>query len=269
MRPTFAFLACTLLIGTAPAWSQERISIGGAGSLVPATRELVQAYQAKNPTAKIDIVAESLGSSGGLKAAEAGRVAIALSGRPLRPEEKGKLVYRLVGQVPVVFAVHGAMPVTELTGTQICDIFAGRVRSWKELGGPDLRIVALTRNEDDSTKEAVRKHVGCYATLREGADVVVLTSGKTMIEALSNRPGSVGLTETAGVSSGQGRFKPVTLDGIAASPETVRSGRYKLVKHFGMATVGEPRGLAQRFLDFVAGPEGERAMGREGVIAVR
>jgi hypothetical protein len=49
----------------------------------------------------------------------------------------------------------------------------------------------------------------------------------------------------------------------------MRAGKYKLYKEFGVVTLGEPQGLAKRFLDFATGPDGERILTQAGVVVPR
>lgn len=247
-------------------WAQDKVIVGGAESLVPITQTLAQAYMATNAAHGIEIQAGSLGSSGAIKATEAGRIGIGLTGRPLKDSEKASLVYRQLAVMPVVVAVNGGLQVTGLSTAQLCAIYSGSIKSWKQAGGPDTNVVPLTRNEDDSDKTALRAHVGCYGSLKESPDVIVLTKGSEMASALASRPGTIGLTSYDAVLKSQGRIKAIAIDGVAPSPETVRAGNYKLVKDYAVVTRGNPQGAAKGFLDYVAGPEGEKIMAKAGVV---
>jgi phosphate transport system substrate-binding protein len=236
--------------------------------MVPAMQELARAFEAKYGPQGIEIMAGSLGSGGGIKGTEAGRLAIGLTGRALRDSEKG-LVYRQLAAMPVVVAVHGDLKVSGVSSAQLCGIYSGTVKSWKQVGGPDMSIVPLTRNEDDSDKEALREHVACYKTLKESGDVVVLSSGSGMTSALGSRPAAIGLTNYDAVLRAQGRLKAIAIDGIQPAAETVATGKYPIVKDFAVVTRGEPQGVARSFIDFIAGPEGHRIMTSFGLVPRR
>jgi phosphate transport system substrate-binding protein len=263
---TLAMLVLSIVPGLLSA--QEEITVGGAGAMVPFMQELATAYQAKHPTDRVEILTESLGSTGGIKAAEAGRIAIGLTARPLNAGEGKKLVYRLIGRTPLIVGLHRDIPVNSLTESQICDIFAGRIRTWKEVGGDQSPIVVLTRNED-GTKEAFRAHMKCFKALREGSDAIIMPTPDAMSEALVRRPATIGLTDLAVLLQVQGGFKALAIEGLAPTIDTMRSGKYKWVKEFGVVTAGAPQGGVKRFLDFAVGPEGERILARHGVVVVR
>ena len=246
--------------------AQEKIVLGGAGSMIPVAQNLAQAFQAKNPGTNIEVLPRSMGSTAGIQELAAGRINVALVARLLRPEETSKLAYQALGRVPVVFAVNKDVPVMALKETQICDLFSGKVKSWREVGGGDQAVSVLTRNEDDGTKEAVRKNVACFKDLKESADASVLVRSPAMVSGLRTQPGTIGMTELNTVGSAGGAFKAVALDGVVASAETVRSGKYKLVKDYGFATTGAPQGLARRFLEFANSPEVQKLLAEDGIV---
>jgi phosphate transport system substrate-binding protein len=250
-------------------WAQAQIVIGGAGSMIPIAQELAKAFQASNPGSSVEVISASMGSTGGIKALEAGRVNIALVARLLRPEEKAKLVYRPIGRVPVVFAVHKDIAASTLKESQVCDLFSGKIKLWSEVGGGNQKVIALTRNEDDGTKEAVRNSVACFKALRESPDAVVITRSAAMISGLSTQSGTIGITELNNVNDSKGAIKALALDGVNASPETVSNGKYKLVKDYGFATNSEPQGLARRFLDFSGSAEAQKILTGDGIVVSR
>ena len=268
-KKVFAAVFIGLLTAAGTCAAQNKVTVGGAGSMVSVMQELARAFEAKNGPQGIEIMTNSLGSGGGIKGAEAGRLAIGLTGRALKDSEKGTLVYRQLAVMPVIIAVNAGLQVSGLSAAQLCAVYSGSIKSWKQLGGPDVNIVPLTRNEDDSDKEALRDQVGCYKSLKESADVVVLSSGSGMASALASRPATIGLTTYEAVLKSQGRFKAIALDGVAPNPETVGAGKYRLVKDFAVVTRGEPQGAAKGFIDYAASTDGNKIMANFGLVPRR
>jgi phosphate transport system substrate-binding protein len=270
-RPRIAAAALAIVsIGFAGSClAQGKALVGGAGSMVPVIQELTRAYEAQSGSQAFEIMTNSLGSGGGIKGVEAGRLAIGLTGRPLKDSEKNAGVYRQLAVMPVTVAVPASLPLPGLTAAQLCGIYSGAITSWKQVGGPDMPIVPLTRNEDDSDKEALREHVGCYKTLKESSDVVVLSSGGAMRTAVAARPNAIGLTTYDAVLKSEGKLRALAIDGVAPGSETVRTGKYKLVKDFAVVTKGEPAGPVKGLLDFTASTEGQRILVNAGLVPRR
>ena len=160
MKKVGVFAISLILITGALVSAQEKILVGGTSGMIPMMQDVAKAYQARNPSERVEVLTGSLDSTGGIQAVAAGRIHIGLTGRTLRPEEQGKVLHRFVGRMPMVVAVHKDVPVSTLTEAQVCGIYAGTIKSWKEVGGGDSKIVVLTRSDlDSSTKETFRKGI--------------------------------------------------------------------------------------------------------------
>ncbi|HEY8359624.1 MAG TPA: phosphate ABC transporter substrate-binding protein [Ramlibacter sp.] len=264
--PRLAVALAAAALFSAPAFAQTKVTIAGAGSMVPVMQELAKSYESKAGPQGLELSTTSLGSGGGIKAVDAGKVTIGLTGRPLKDAEKGTVVYRQLAVNPVVMVVSASLPVTTLSAAQICGIYSGAITSWKQVGGPDAPIVPLTRNEDDSDKEALREDLACYKGLKESADVVMLSSGGAMRSAVAARPMAIGLTTFETVLKSEGKLKAIAIDGVAPDVASVAGGKYRLVKDFAVVTKGEPQGAAKAFIEFAASPEGQKIMAQSGLV---
>ncbi len=127
----------------------------------------------------------------------------------------------------------------------------------------------LTRNEQDMNKRAWRVHLKGFATLEESKEATMLFKAEQMLEALKNRPHSIGFTDTIAVAKGEGKIRALSVNGIAPTPENARSGRYWILKEFVVTTKGEPGGLAKSFVDFLFSPDGQRIIATFGAVAVK
>ena len=78
-------------------------------------------------------------------------------------------------RVPTVFFAHASVRITDLTAHQTAEIFAGNIKSWAEVGGPDLRIRVVRREEADSTLQVLR------ATMPDWKDLVFTDRSKTAV----------------------------------------------------------------------------------------
>lgn len=71
------------------------------------------------------------------------------------------------------------------------------------------------------------------------------------------------------VEQSAGKVKALSLNGVAAMPENVKSGRYVLSRDFLFVIRGEPTPEVKQFLDFVLGPAGDRVIVANGAIPLR
>jgi phosphate transport system substrate-binding protein len=161
--------------------------------------------------------------------------------------------------------VHPSQTVNGLTQQQVCDIYGGKIRSWKEIGGADGRILVLTRNEDDSSKSAVRQQMRCFKDLKEVSEAIVMTSDQAMGEGIAKHPATIGISNLGTATDMQGRFKILALDGVAPSVETVSAGKYPVFAEFGVVIAKQPTAAVKSVVDFMSGPEGRRILNKHGI----
>lgn len=153
MRGASALLPFTLyllLTGVHPcAWAaDQKIVIGGAQSLAPLAEKFSERFRKQHPG--IDIEIRYGGSSYAIQAVNRGEIAIGLVTRNLDPEEKSGLQVEPVGHDAIVLLSYPESPLKGLTLAQLQAIYLGKVSSWKELGGEDKGIVALTREKNST-----------------------------------------------------------------------------------------------------------------------
>ncbi|WP_054693171.1 substrate-binding domain-containing protein [Geotalea toluenoxydans] len=112
----------------------------------------------KNPKDAIEVNPKSMGQPGGIAALNAGAIDIAMSAMPITAEQaKLKVEQFEIARVAGIVAVNKNVTATNLTSQQLCDIYAGKIKNWKQVGGADAPIAALTRPESDSTKAMFRR----------------------------------------------------------------------------------------------------------------
>jgi phosphate transport system substrate-binding protein len=262
-----AFVLC-VSIGSLAA--QEKVVVGGSGAMTTAMEALVKAYKQKHPTETLDVMSEPMSTTGGIEGTKAGRLTVGIITRALNDEEKREgLVYRAVTRIPVVVGVHKSLPVSNLTDSQVCDIFSGKIKSWKDIGGGDGKMIVLARKKDDNSMEIFREKMACFNHLQLGPDTVLLVRGNEVLDSLANRPGTVGITVAGSAMMDRPNIKAVAVGAISPTLEAVKGGKYKYFNEVGVVTIGEAKGTTRRFLEFVGGSEAEKIVEKFGMAAVR
>jgi len=254
-------LACIgLLTGCGRSSSETSLTIAGSTSIQPFADRWAEVYMKKHPACGVDV--QGGGSSAGIQAARSGAADIGMSSRELKPEEKD-LIEIIVAWDGLAVIVHPENPVDDLSLVQVQNIFAGNIRSWARVGGPDREIHVVTREEGSGTRGAFQEMVMGKSRIFKGA--VVQDSNGTVREIVANDPFSIGYISFGLVNE---KVKAIRLDGIEASHEHIAEKKYRLVRPFLFLTSGAPGHLAQDFIDFVLSPEGQELIQEEGLIPV-
>ena len=151
------------------------LSVVGTGDGIDLLRALGSAYMADNPDTNV-IVPPSVGSGGGIAAVNTDKEVLARIARPLSDSEKDAgLVATPIFRLPSAFFVSRAVGVTGLTSAQLADVYRGKIANWKDVGGADMRIRVVRREDQDSTLLVLRQSMPGWK------DLVITEKSKTAV----------------------------------------------------------------------------------------
>ncbi|PSC04926.1 phosphate ABC transporter substrate-binding protein [Alsobacter soli] len=190
--PLFPLVALGAALGFSNASAAGPLNVPGTGDGIEMLRAVGAAFTADNPEIPV-AVPPSIGSGGAVVAVAGDREVIGRIARPLSDTEKAQgLVFTPVVRIPSAFFVHADAKVSELTSKQIADIYSGEVTNWKDVGGADLRIKVVRREDGDSTLAVLRASMpGWKDLVLTGKSKTALTTQEA-VETVRAVEGSVG-----------------------------------------------------------------------------
>jgi phosphate transport system substrate-binding protein len=262
----FIFVGATVYAGDLDAFKGERgaIKIAGGTAHIPVMKEAAKRIVTFNPDIQISIAGG--GSGVGIKQVGEGLVDIGNSGRKPTDDEIARYDLKMfkwaVDGVGIV--VNPRNPLKSLTKSQLMDIFAGKISSWKTLGGADKEINLYTRDKSSGTRAVFWKMALSKGEVSPKANFVV--SNGAMKSVVSNDPYGIGYVSVGYIDS---TVAPVTLDGVVPTLDTVRTGTYKIARGLYSNTKGNPTGLTKKFIDYLYTPEGQKIIAGKGFIPVK
>jgi phosphate transport system substrate-binding protein len=168
------------------------LSVVGTGDGIDLLRALGAAYTADHPDTTV-VVPPSIGSGGGIAAVGSNKEVLARAARPLTDSEKeAGLVATPVFRLPSAFFVHRGAGVTSLTSGQLADIYSGKITNWKEIGGNDVRIKVVRREDQDSTLLVLRQSMPGWKDLAITEKSKTAVTTQEGIETVKEVPGAIG-----------------------------------------------------------------------------
>ncbi len=180
-----------ILLFAAPAMA-EGISIVGTGDGVKVLKALGTVFEKGHPGVNIEIP-DSIGSSGGIKAVGEGTALLGRVARPIKAKEQDYgLGHRPFARVPVVFFVNPIIGIQGLTAREVCAIYSGKITNWKEVGGKDLPIVVVRREDTDSSLEVLRKSFPGFKDLVLTGKATLAEKTPLMFEIVETQPAAIG-----------------------------------------------------------------------------
>lgn len=239
------------------------LRISGGTAHIPVMKEAARQIMTANPDVRITIAGG--GSGAGIKQVGEGLVNIGNSGRQPTPAEIKKYGLAMVkwavdGVAPIV---NPENPVTQISSQALQDIYAGKILTWKKLGGDDRPINIYTRDASSGTRAVFWKKALAKGDISGKASFVA--SNGAMKSAVTNDPYAIGYVSVGYMDAS---VKPLTLDTVTPTLDTVRSGRYKIARGLYSNTKGKATGLAEKFIDYLLSPDGQKIIAQKGFIPV-
>jgi phosphate transport system substrate-binding protein len=240
----------------------------GSGTNLPLIRLLAAEFRKRYPEVEIEVPA-SIGSTGGIRAAADGAIALGLISRPLRKKEQGLgLRVSAYARTPVLIAVHPAVAEDQITHAELLDIYRGTRTRWQDGG----EIIVLTREPGDSSIEVLVEGVPgfreVYAESQEAGRWTTLLKDLVMNQMLAGTPQAIGLSDLGAVTIEKHAIKPLRVNGVAPTLDNLENGSYPLFKTLAFIYREEALPAAARhFIDFVGSEQGEKIMRANGYVS--
>ncbi|MBI3602004.1 MAG: phosphate ABC transporter substrate-binding protein [Candidatus Omnitrophica bacterium] len=268
MKKFFIFFVVTA-IATLVWAGGNSIQIKGSDTMVNLGQAWAEAYMGKHSDA---LVAVTGGGSGtGIAALLNGTCDITETSRQMEKEEMEQAKTRgihpqefIVALDGLAVAVNPANPISHLTIPQIADIFTGKIKNWKELGGKDRPIVVLSREVNSGTHVYFKEHVLHHNDADKSAEfspaALLMPSSQAIADEIAQNPNAIGYYGMGYVSKTQ---KAIAVAKDTAGPyytptmENVVSKQYYISRPLIFYTNGDPRGVVKDFIDFVFSPQGQ------------
>ncbi|MBW8890001.1 MAG: phosphate ABC transporter substrate-binding protein [Fibrobacteres bacterium] len=270
-----AILTGTIAVLAAAAVAKTTLTVKGSDTMVIMAQRWAEAYMNAHPDVTVQVTGG--GSGTGISALINGTTDICDASRPMKSSEREQLKGRFASLgVEIKSAKDGlavylndASPVEELSLDQLKAIYTGEVTNWKDVGGPDAKIIVYGRENNSGT----------YVFFRDN-----VLKGKDYTSTMQSLPGTAAVVNAVakdkfgigygGAAYGKGiKFAKVKKDagtpGVAPSAATVKDGTYPLSRYLYMYLKSRPTGALKDYIDWILGAEGQDIVTKVGYFPVK
>lgn len=152
-------------------------------------------------------------------------------------------------------------------------MLAGCGSSEKSSSGDAAKTISVVSREDGSgTRGAFIELVGVQEKDADGnkvdnttTDANIAKSTETMMTTVAGDEYAIGYTSLGALNDS---VKALTVDGVEATAENIKSGDYTISRPFNIATKGDVSEVAQDFINYIMSPEGQAVVEENGYIKV-
>lgn len=233
-----------------------KVVLEGSTSMEKLMNALKEAIREDYP--ELSLEPQFTGSGSGIKAVASGKVDIGNSSRALTDEEKAQgIEENVVALDGIAMITEKSNTVKNLTKQQLADIYTGKIKNWKEVGGADQKIVVVGREAASGTRGAFEEILDIKDKCQYANE---LNETGAVVAKVQETKGAIGYVSLDIVEDSKDKVNTLQLDGITASESTILDGSYQLQRPFVMATKGkieEQSEQVQAVFNFINSEKGQ------------
>jgi len=241
------------LSGCRGAAITDTVNVAGSTTILPIAEVAAENFMQQND--EISVLVSGMGSSAGIEAVMSGTADIGTSSRNLKEGEGEGLVDIPIAYDGIAAIVNPDNPVNSITTEQLRGIYSGEITNWSEVGGEDLPIDLINRDESSGTRDAFASNVMDESHFDVGA--VILPGTGQVREVVARSRGAIGYISVGYVEPrfGTRPVKALILDGVEPTDENVALGVYPISRVLHFFTKGEPEGATKQYVDYILSDE--------------
>jgi phosphate transport system substrate-binding protein len=252
----------------------KKITIKGSDTMVILAQKWAEVYMKSHPEVALQVTGG--GSGTGISALINGATDICNASRPMKQSEMDQLKERYgslgieirCAKDGITVYLNESSPVKELSVKQLSGIYTGKIKNWKEVGGPDADIKLYGRENSSGTYVFFQENVvkGDYATSCQ-----TLPGTAAVVNAVKNDKYGIGYGGAA-YSKGVKQClvkKDDKSQAYAPSAETIKNGTYPISRYLYMYLRNRPTGELKNYIDWILGPEGQKLVVEQGYFPVK
>src|SRR5215471_4476044 len=269
-------VAGALAASAAPLAAQAgTITVKGSDTMVVLGQRWAEEYMKKHKDVTVQVTGG--GSGTGISALINGTTDVCEASRAMKDAEKKQLAEKAGGPpVEITTAkdglsvyVNDSNPVNELSMEQLKGIFTGKITSWKDVGGPDSKIIPYSRENSSGTYVFFKEHVLQNADYTPRAQAMPGTAA--VVNAVAKEKFGIGY---GGAAYAKGikviKVKKDTAGaGVAPSEATIHDGTYPLSRPLFFYLRPNPSPEIKAFSDWVLSPEGQEIVKKVGYYPIK
>ena len=272
--PLLSLVVCALLPVSACA---QVLKINGSTTVnLPAAEAAENLRADKQMQIQVDTQG---GSSGGISMLGDGQVQIGMASKHISEADKAKFPKVQfkeihIGEDAVAMIVSKDVwegGVKHVTKQQLADIYEGRIKNWKDLGGPNQRIAFFNKEPGRGTWEVFAHWV--YGDPKKAPSVSFPEVGGN--EETRNKVASTrGALSQLSSSWADGKkvfalgIKGENGEVVLPTNETIANHKYPMSRPLFLLTDGDPKGEAKVFVDYLLSPAGQALVRKHGYLSL-
>lgn len=226
---------------------KNKITIVGSSAMQLLAEQAGNDYRLNNPQS--NIVVQGGGSGTGLSQVQAGAVEIGTSdvfAETQQGIDAKKLKDHIVAVVGITPIVNKNVGIKNLTKAQLADIFTGKIKNWKQVGGKNIDITVVNRSKGSGTRSTFESIIlGKKKPMRAQEQ----DSNGTVRKIVSSTPGTISYISFP--YANDPNIQKVSLNFIKPTNKNVTTNKWDLWSYEHMYTQKKATKATKKFIEYM------------------
>lgn len=227
--------------------NRQKITIVGSSALQPLIEQAGNDYHLAHLDS--NIVVQGGGSGTGLSQVQAGAVQVGTSdvfAETQKGIDEKKLKDYQVAIVGIVPIANKGVGVKNLTNQQLADIFTGKIKNWRQVGGKNLPIIVINRSRGSGTRTTFED------LILKGKDAInsqEQDSNGTVKKIVNSTPGTISYISFPYATDEN--IQKISINHVQPVNKNIPTNKWPLWSYEHMYTKGEPNKATAAFIKYV------------------
>ncbi|MBI0121910.1 phosphate ABC transporter substrate-binding protein [Lactobacillus sp. M0398] len=234
--------------------SREKITIVGSSALQPLIEQAGNDYHLAHLSS--NIVVQGGGSGTGLSQVQAGAVEVGTSD-VFAETQKGidakKLEDYPVAVVGIVPIANKETGVKNLSIKQLSDIFTGKIKNWRQVGGKNQSIIVINRSRGSGTRSTFEDLI---LKGKEAVNSQEQDSNGTVKKIVNSTPGTISYISFP--YANDQNIQKISINHIQPDNKNIPTNKWPLWSYEHMYTKGKPNRATAAFIKYVLSKKVQR-----------
>ena len=234
--------------------SREKITIVGSSALQPLIEQAGNDYHLAHLSS--NIVVQGGGSGTGLSQVQAGAVEVGTSD-VFAETQKGidakKLEDYPVAVVGIVPIANKETGVKNLSIKQLSDIFTGKIKNWRQVGGKNQSIIVINRSRGSGTRSTFEDLI---LKGKEAVNSQEQDSNGTVKKIVNSTPGTISYISFP--YANEQNIQKISINHIQPDNKNIPTNKWPLWSYEHMYTKGKPNKATAAFIKYVLSKKVQR-----------
>ena len=227
--------------------NREKITIVGSSALQPLIEQAGNDYHLAHMSS--NIVVQGGGSGTGLSQVQAGAVEVGTSD-VYAETQKGidakKLEDYPVAVVGIVPIANKGVGVKNLSTKQLSDIFTGKIKNWRQVGGKNQSIIVINRSRGSGTRSTFEDLV---LNGKEAINSQEQDSNGTVKKIVNSTPGTISYISFP--YANDQNIQKISINNVQPDNRNIPTNKWPLWSYEHMYTKGKPNKATAAFIKYV------------------